>query len=440
VRASHAAPAGDRRAILAWCLFDWANSAFPAIVTTFLFSAYFTDHVAPTHAQGQALWSWANGLAALAIAVASPIFGAIADQGGRRKPWLLAFSLVSIVATAALWFVRPVADDVALALLAVAVATFGFELGTAFYNAMLPDLVARDRLGRVSGWGWGIGYVGGLCCLLLSYLVFVRPDPAPFGLVRAQAEHVRIVMPLAALWFALFALPLLLWAPDRPDRGRSLAATIRGGLAELAGTLRQIRRYRNIVRFLLAKMIYIDGLNTLFIVGGAFAAGAMQMSVGEVLVFGILLNATAGAGAIAFAWIDDWLGAKTTILLSLAALTVLGGAVLMVESKLWFYILAAVIGVFLGPAQAASRSFMARLAPPAQRTEFFGLYNLAGKITTPVGPFIVGLVTYLSDSQRVGMVTILPFFLVGMAVLFGVRESRSTPSDKDMLDPLEGRR
>ena len=423
MRALDAAP-GTTRAIAAWCLFDWANSAFPAIVTTFLFSAYFTDHVAPTHAQGQALWSWANGLAALAIALASPIFGAIADQGGRRKPWLLVFSLVSILATAALWFVRPVADDIAFALVAMAIATFGFELGTAFYNAMLPDLVARDRLGRVSGWGWGLGYVGGLACLLLSYVVLVKPDPAPFGLDRAQAEHVRIVMPLSALWFALFALPLFLWVPDRASSGRPLAAIVRGGLGELIATLGQIRRHGNIARFLLAKMIYIDGLNTLFIVGGAFAAGAFRMSVAEVLVFGILLNATAGAGAIAFAWIDDWLGAKATILISLAALIVLGGAVLLVESKLWFYILAAVIGVFLGPAQAASRSFMARLAPPAQRTEFFGLYNLAGKITTPVGPFLVGLVTYLCDSQRAGMATILPFLVVGGLLLTAVREPR----------------
>jgi len=424
VRAHDSAP-GAKRAIIGWCLFDWANSAFPAIVTTFLFSAYFTDHVAPSHAQGQALWSWANGLAALAIALASPILGAISDQGGRRKPWLFAFSLVSILATAALWFVRPVADDAAFALVAMAVATIGFELGTAFYNAMLPDLVARDHLGRVSGWGWGVGYVGGLACLLLSYLVFVKPDPAPFGLDRLQAEHVRIVMPVAALWFAVFALPLFFWTHASPAGGRPLAAAIGGGIAELIGTLRQIRRHGNIARFLLAKMIYIDGLNTLFIVGGAFAAGAFHMSVGEVLVFGILLNATAGAGAIAFAWVDDWFGAKATILVSLAALLVLGGAVLIVESKLWFYILASAIGVFLGPAQAASRSFMARLAPPAQRTEFFGLYNLAGKITTPVGPFLVALVTSLTDNQRAGMVTILPFFVIGGLLLTMVQETDS---------------
>jgi UMF1 family MFS transporter len=419
-----ASTAGGRRAIVAWCLFDWANSAFPTVISTFLFSAYFTDHVAPTHEAGQTLWSFANGVAALVIAVMSPLLGAIADQGGRRKPWLLALSLVSVAATAALWFVRPTVDDVLFALVAMGVATLGFELGITFYNAMLPEIVAQDRIGRVSGWGWGIGYAGGLSCLALSYVVFVAPEPPPFGLDRAAAEHVRIVMPLAALWFALFALPLFLWVPDRPAAGRRLGAAVRGGVAELAATLRQVRRYGNIIRFLLAKMIYIDGLNTLFIVGGTFAAGVFDMSIGEVLVFGIILNVTAGAGAIAFAWVDDWLGGKPTILISLAALTLMGGGLLAVESKLWFYILAAVVGIFLGPAQAASRSLMARLAPPERRTEFFGLYNLAGKVTTPLGPLLVSLVTYVSDSQRAGMAVIFPFLVVGMLLLLGVREPR----------------
>ena len=418
---------GSTRAIAAWCLFDWANSAFPTIVQTFLFSAYFTDHVARTHAAGQTLWSLANGIAAVVIAVASPLLGAIADQGGRRKPWLFALSLISVFATATLWFVRPDAGYVLFALGAMGLATVGFELGTAFYNAILPDLVSQDRVGRVSGWGWGVGYAGGLACLALSYLVFVAPDPPHFGLDPAQAEHVRIVMPLAALWFALFALPLFLWVPDLPASGLALGAIVRGGVAALGSTLRQVRRHGNIIRFLLAKMIYIDGLNTLFIVGGAYAAGAFSMSIDEVLIFGIILNVTAGAGAIGFAWVDDWIGAKPTILIALAAIALLGGGLLFVEGKLWFYILAAGIGIFLGPAQAASRSLMARLAPPAHRTEFFGLYNLAGKVTTPLGPFLVSLITFLSDSQRAGMATIVPFIVIGGLLLTTVQEPRPGP-------------
>jgi UMF1 family MFS transporter len=422
-------PAGDRRALAAWCLFDWANSAFPTIVTTFLFSAYFTDYVAGSHAAGQSLWSLANGLAALAVALVSPVLGAIADQGGRRKPWLFVLSLVSVAATAALWFVRPDASMVVYALVVAGIATLGFELGFTFYNAMLPDLAPPGYLGRLSGWGWGIGYAGGLASLGISLVVFVRPDPSPFGLDRAAAEHVRIVMPFAALWFAAFALPLFLWTPDRPASQRPLGTIVRGGLAELAATLRQIRRYRTIVRFLIAKMIYMDGLNTLFVVGGTFAAGVIGMSVAEVLLFGILLNVAAGAGAFAFAWVDDWLGAKPTILIALAALVLLGGAALFVDDKLWFYALATALGVFLGPAQSASRSLMARLAPPAQRTEFFGLYNLAGKVTAPAGPLLVGAVTWLFDSQRAGMAVILPFFLLGALLLLAVKEPRQSADE-----------
>jgi UMF1 family MFS transporter len=419
-----AVPAG-RAAVAAWCLFDWANSAFPTVVTTFLFSAYFINYVAADPTTGQSQWGLANGLAALAIAILSPMLGAVADQGGRRKPWLLVLSLVTIIATALLWFVRPHSQEVALALIIVGVATLGFELGTAFYNAMLPDLVPRSRLGRISGWGWALGYAGGLACMLLSLVIFVQPDPAPFGLDRSAAEHVRIVPVVAALWFAVFGLPLFLFVPDRRQSGKSIGETISSGIADLVATLAHVREHGNIARFLLAKMIYIDGLNTLFIVGGTYAAGTFGMSVEEVLYFGILLNVSGGLGAFLFAWVDDWIGAKPTILVSVAALTLLGGAVLFVETKLWFYVLATAMGVFLGPTQAASRSLMARLAPPAQRTEFFGLYNLAGKVTTPFGPLLVSAATYAFASQRAGMATILPFFIVGfLLLLFTVREPR----------------
>jgi UMF1 family MFS transporter len=353
------------------------------------------------------------------------VLGAVADQGGRRKPWLFVLSLVTIIATALLWFVRPHSQEVGIALLTVGIATLAFELGTAFYNAMLPDLVPRHRLGRVSGWGWALGYAGGLTCMLLSLVVFVQPDPAPFGLDRGAAEHVRIVPVVAALWFALFGLPLFLLVPDRRDSGKSMVELVRAGIVDLAATLAHVREHGNIARFLLAKMIYIDGLNTLFIVGGTYAAGTFGMSVEEVLLFGILLNISGGLGAFLFAWVDDWIGAKPTILVSVAALTLLGGAVLLVETKLWFYVLATAMGVFLGPTQAASRSLMARLAPAERRTEFFGLYNLAGKVTTPIGPFLVSAVTYTFASQRAGMATILPFFIVGFLLLWlTVREPR----------------
>jgi MFS transporter, UMF1 family len=413
-----------KRAILAWCFFDWANSAFPTVVQTFLFSAYFTSHVAASPEAGTAAWGHATGWAAILIALLSPLLGAIADVGGRRKPWLAALTVLTVAATATLWFVRPDPDFALLGLVAMALGTVGFELGTVFYNAMLPALVGPDRVGRISGWAWGLGYAGGLVCLAVALLAFLLPAHPLFGLDKGSAEQVRAAMLLTALWFALFSLPLFLFVPDRAATGRGVIAAIREGLGQLMRTFRDLRHHANVARFLLAKMIYIDGLNTLFAFGGIYAAGSFGMSLEQVLIFGIALNVTAGLGAAGFAWVDDWIGAKPTILIALAATTLLGVAILLVDNVVWFWVLALGIGIFLGPTQAASRSMMARLAPPKLSTEFFGLYALAGKATAFFGPWALAAATTAFDSQRAGMATIPPFLVLGFLLLLWVREPK----------------
>jgi UMF1 family MFS transporter len=415
---------GNRTAIIAWCLFDWANSAFPTIIVTFLFSAYFTTAVAPNPELGTALWGQANSGMALAAALLAPVLGSIADQGGRRKPWLFALSVVCMVATASLWFVRPEASDVTFALVMFTIAGLGFELGLVFYNAMLPELAPPSRVGRISGWGWGVGYLGGLVCLAINYLVFVQPDPSHFGLDRATAEHVRITNPFAAIWFALFALPLFLLVPDKAGTGLPWGQAVRHGFGTLVATFRQLRAHRNIAVFLAGKMLYTDGLNTLFAFGGIYAAGTFGMSLDQILIFAIALNVSSGLGAIAFAWLDDWIGAKPTILIALVGMTVLGTAILFVDSITAFIALAVGLGLFFGPAQASSRSMMSRLAPPESRAEFFGLFALAGRVTAFLGPALVGWVTFAAGSQRVGMATIIPFFVIGGLLLWFVKEPR----------------
>ncbi len=419
---------GNRTAIVAWCVFDWANSSIPTIITTFVFSAYFTTAVAPNPELGTALWGQTNSIAALATALIAPLLGAIADQSGRQKPWLLVFSTICIAATASLWFVRPEDSDVVFALVVYGISVLGFEMALVFYNAMLPGLAGSDRVGRLSGWGWGLGYLGGLSCLILCLVIFVQPDPSPFGLDREAAEHVRITNPFAAIWFAAFAVPLFLLVPDRGRGGLPWVAAARAGASALVATFRRLRANRNVMIFLCAKMIYIDGLNTLFAFGGVYAAATFGMSFDEILIFAIMLNVSSGLGAIAFAWIDDWLGAKPTILTALAGMTVLSAAILVVESKTAFTVLAIGLGLFFGPAQAASRSLMARLAPPESRAEFFGLFALAGKVTAFVGPALVGWVTFAAGSQRLGMATILPFFVIGAALLLLVKEVRAEGS------------
>lgn len=423
-------PAAAGRAVrVAWCLYDWANSSFPAVILTFVFAAYFTRAVAVNPVQGTGLWGMAITLSALAIAVASPMLGAIADRNGPRKPWLGVFTVMCIAATAALWFVRPHPDEVLLALLLVALGNFAFEVAIVFYNAMLPEICPEDRLGRLSGWGWGLGYAGGLVCLVIVLLGFVQAEVPLLGLDRGQAEHVRIAGPVAALWYAVFALPLFLILPDRVGTGAGALGAVREGFRQLAGTVRALKGRGAVLRFLIAHMIYTDGLNTLFAFGGVYAAGTWGMEVEEVILFGIALNLTAGVGAAAFAWVDDWIGARRTILIALVGLTVLGASILLVTDKLWFWILGASIGIFFGPAQAASRSLMARIAPREMRAEMFGLYALSGKATAFLGPAILGWVTVVADSQRVGMATVLVFFLVGFVILWPLGEPQQTQAD-----------
>jgi UMF1 family MFS transporter len=407
----------DKRAVAAWCFYDWANSAFPAVITTFVFATYFTQAVAPDPVTGTAMWGHATAVAGLCIAVLAPIMGSIADQGGRQKPFLAAFSGVAIVACATLWFARSSPDSIPLALIAFAVATIAFEMAAVFYNALLPKVAPAPMLGRVSGWGWGLGYIGGIVGLSVVLVGFVQ-NPAPwFGLARDAAEHVRVVGPFTALWWALFAIPIFLFVRETGTGVRTREAIARG-LADLKSTIAFLRGRKDIAWFLLANMIYTDGLTTLFAFGAIYAAGTFGMELSEVIVFGIALNLSAGLGAFAFAWIDDRIGSKRTIAIGLVCLSIVGLALLLVESKTAFWILGVMIGPFFGPVQAASRSLAARLAPEEHRAQIFGLFALSGRITAFLGPAILGFVTLAFDSQRAGMATILPFFLVGLLLLW----------------------
>ena len=423
-----ATPEGaDRRGIIAWCLYDWANSAFPTVIVTFVFAAYVTNVIAETPEIGTGQWGLAMGLSGLVIALLSPVLGAIADQNGRRKPWIAVLSLICVAVGGLLWTVEPTAGALVWALLLVAAANVSFEIATVFYNAMLPEVAPRGKMGRISGWAWGAGYAGGLACLAACLVLFVQPEMPLFGLDKEAYEHVRATGPFVGLWFLIFALPMFLLTPDRPGSGKPTGESVRAGLKTLCETLRKLPRYGSILRFLIARMFYTDGLNTLFAFGGIYAAGSFGMSFDEILIFGILLNVTAGLGAVGFAWIDDWLGPKRTVLISVACLIVLGAAILLVESKLWFYVLGCAIGIFIGPAQSASRTLMARLAPAEVRTEMFGLYALSGKVTAWMGPILVGFVTVQADSQRWGMATILVLFIAGALLLLPLREPPQDP-------------
>jgi UMF1 family MFS transporter len=404
----------SRRGLFAWAMYDWANSAFPTVVVTFVFATYFAKGVVGDEHVGASYWGYAMGLSGLSIAILAPIFGAIADIGGRRKPWIAGCTAVCVAATALLTFIMPDPGYILPALILVAIANIGFEMGVVFNNAMLPDIVSKDRLGRLSGWAWGLGYVGGLGCLIVILTAFDLDSNA----------HVRATSLLVAVWFAVFSIPLFLWTPDQPSSGVPVGRAIRDGLALLGRTLRDVREHRVIVRFLIAHMIYGDGLVTLFTMGGVFAQSTYGMTTAEVLQFAVVINVTAGLGAAAFGWLDDRIGSKTTVLISLIALAAIGCAILTVDDKATFLILGAALGIFFGPAQAASRSLMARLVPQGKETEMFGLYALSGKATTFLGPLMFGLATAAFGSARAGMATILVFFVVGAVLLSTVPTPR----------------
>jgi UMF1 family MFS transporter len=423
-------PAPPRRAALAWAFYDWANSAFPTVISTFVIAAYFTRALAPDPATGQAQWGAMQAAAGLAVALLSPVLGAVADAGGRRRSLLMVCTAVLVVSVAGIWFARPTPADAAWLLLSVGVATIAFELGTVFYNAMLPQVARPERIGRLSGLAWGLGYAGGLTCLGLCLVLLVRPDPALFGLDRAEAEHIRATALLVAAWILLFSWPLLLAVPDPPPPRPGWGAAARNGLAEILALLRGLPRRPAMLRFLVARLFYTDGLNMLFAFGAIFAAGSFGMGFEEILLFGIALNVTAGLGAAGFGLVEDRFGSRRIILVALAALIVLGTGLLVVQEKAAFWALALTLGLFIGPAQAASRTLMARIAPPGEAAAHFGLFALSGRVTGFVGPALLAVVTAASGSQRAGMAVIPVFFILGAAILLTVRTAERPAPDR----------
>ncbi len=416
-----APPRNDRRTIAAWCLYDWANSAFTTLVVTFVYATYFTKAIAPDEITGTALWSRGVTVTALLLAILSPVLGALADVGGLRRRLLALCTATCVAATAALTWVAPgTPHAILLALTLFVVANVGFELGNVFYFAWLPDLVTPDRIGRVSGYGWGAGYAGGLVCLVIALIGFVQPEQPWFGLTRAEGFNVRATSLLVAGWFAVFSLPFLVVAPG--DRAAGSRADLPAAFRELGRTMREVGRFREAAKFLAARLFFNDALTTIFAFGGIYAAGTFGMSFAEILVFGIVINVAAGLGALLGGLVDDRIGGKRTVLLSLIGLTAATALAAATPHRAGLWAAAILIGVFAGPNQAASRSLMGRFAPDGRASEFFGFFALSGKLAAFAGPFLLGVVTQALHSQRAGVATIVGFFVVGGVLLLAVDE------------------
>ncbi len=416
----------QKRQIAGWVLYDWANSAFSTIVITFVFATYFGRSVVGDETQGSAWWGYALAISGFLIGILSPITGAIADHYGSPKRFLVGFAGVSLIGIAGLWFATPAADSLLImaVLAALVVANIGFELSFVFYNALLPGVASRVQLGKISNLGWASGYLGGLVALALVLfgLIGLGETKPLLDLPRDQAQHVRASIPLVVVWYTVFSLPLLLWVKGAGRTGLTLPESVGRGLGQLKQSLQATWLDKTWFRFLIGSALYRDGLSTLFAVGGLYAAGRYGMATADILVFGILMNVTAGLGCFAAMWLEDRMGSMRCIRAALIGLMITGFGVVLAPDKTWFFITALSLGLFVGPLQASSRSYVAKLASTHDIASRFGLYSLTGRAVSFLGPLAFAIVTDITDNQAYGLSTLLLFWGVGYAMVAKMKD------------------
>ena len=437
---------------ISWMLFDWSVQPFYTLILTFLFAPYFANVVVGNGPEGQAMWGYGAAIAGIFIAVGSPFLGAFADGRGQRKPWIALFSAVLAVAMASLWIATPAAPSstIYLVLLAFVIATACAEYTAVFTNAIMPSLVPPNELGRLSGAGWACGYFGGLASLfLVAGLLVPAGDSGTtlfgleplFALDTASREGDRVVGPLSAVWYLVFMIPFFLFVPDvrqkRAHDGRSPTA-------ELWDTVRSLPGNRDMLLFLVARMIYTDGLTAIFTFGGIYGASVFGWGPLELGLFGIVLTLVGAFGALIGGVLDDRISAKFVIVSALFILLIGAFGILSVDASHVFYFVdvepkapgsapfsstgervflafAVIVGLVSAPVQSSSRSLLARLAPRDKITQYFGLFAFSGKVTAFLAPLAVALVTTVTQSQRLGMSAIALFLMAGIALMLPVR-------------------
>lgn len=414
---------GNLTALVSWSIFDWANSSYSAIIETFVFATFFAEAVAASDTEGLSLWGFITGLAGLFVAIGGPILGAIADRCGLRKLWIAFFTVITITCISLMWFVKPHPTYVIFAMVLTGFAAIASEYSYVFYNAMLPELSGSKNVGKWSGIGWGLGYLGGMMSLLIAYFGFIKPDPW-FAITTAESANIRATFLVCAAWYALFSLPLFFFTPPSKSMGIPIGTAVKQGLLTLWGSLKNVRENAPLFRFFIARMFFVDGLLTLFAFGGVYAATQYHMSSDEILRFGIALNITAGIGAMGFAFLDDRVGGKEMIIISLAALIFIGTMALLAKTSNEFWTYGMLLGIFVGPAQASSRSYLARVVPPDMRNQMFGFFALTGKATAFMGPILVAWITYMTQNERLGMSVVIVFLVIGALLMLSVPSDR----------------
>ena len=414
-------------------MYDFANQPFTTIILTFVYSTFFTDFIASNPEKGAVLWGRAVTICSIIIAVLSPIMGAIADSGGYRKVFLIFWTWVCVFFSFLLYF--PLQGQVFEALLFFCIANIGFEMGGIYLNAYLPEIAPKEKIGRISGYGWSLGYIGGLLALGISFIIFIQPENAyiPFSnylLNKDTGQHIRIINIFIALWFLIFSIPTFLFVKDTNQYKKINFSLIGNSFKKLISTFNDIKKYKNIVKFLGARLIYNDALITIFAFGGIYAKRVFDFTFNDIFLFGIVLNITAGIGAFLLGFLDDIIGGKKTIQISNLGfvLACLIAAIapsidnFIINSESLFWIAGILIGICSGPNQAASRSLMGRMIPENKENEFYGFYAFSGKATSFLGPFLFTLIVSITNDLRYGIAMIAILFVIGFFLMNLVKE------------------
>jgi UMF1 family MFS transporter len=442
---SGAVPA-SRLGQISWALYEWARNPYYILVIIYIFGPYFINVVVGDPVRGQIIWGYASSLVGALLAVAGPVLGAIADAGGRRKPWLFGCTFLAVPAMASLWFARPgMGENILTVVASLIAASILFECSVIFHNSMLPSLASRGRVGGLSGLGLALGNASGVLLFLFVLSAWIWPEHPAFGLDAKTYEPERAIGLLTGLWFGVFSLPLFLFTPDNPGTGRRLGPAIRQGVFTLIHTLMALRRYRNVAQFVVARMIFADGFGITLTFTGIYAAGIFGWGSSMLSIYGITLSVVAAFASVLAGRIDDRLGSRRTLLIALG----LGIAVNIVNVSLsatsilfvtvpgakllWNLSLPELVfflNSFLGcyaivAGLVSSRTLMARLAPPSMAGEFFGLFAFAGTATAFLGPLSVATMTRLFQSQRAGLSVVILFLAVGAILLYPVREEQT---------------
>ena len=405
--------------ILNFALYDFANSAFTTIIITFIFSTYFAKQIAPNPVLGQSYWGWAIGTTGILVAIIGPILGSYADKKNFTEFFIKLFTIICISLTTLLWFSKPSEKYLLFTLIIVALANFFYELSLIFYNSILKRISKTSDLGKSSGFSFALGYIGGILILIICIKIFIDNDVLPFGLSKENSENIRATSIVVAVWYLIFSIPFLF----------SLKKKINNKIELSSDNIKKIKDLiwnnglNNLGKFLIARMLYADGLNAIIVMGGIFAVGVFNLEIKDLLILSILMNVTAFIGAIVGGYANDKFSSKSVIIFSLLGLIISSSIILFVKSQLLFLIFAAINGFFIGPIQSASRVFITKSIDENNQASGFGLFALSGKLTSFIGPLLVSTITYISSSQRIGFSSAIILLLIGLLILLKVKKN-----------------